>query len=366
MRRRSTVRWLIVIGMALTALVLFWHIPKTLTAFALGGFIAFGLFPIVEWMVRRGLPRVLAIALSYLMLVAIIAVLAVLIVPATLGQVQALAANGPAFAHGAQGMLRDADLYVRRHFGLTIADANLQQFFSDRVGDLVNTSALSAYQVLVEVFTAAFITLTALVLSAFFLSYGKSIADPIYELISPRRQPQARLIGLEIAHVFGGFVAGQVVLSAIVGVLSWASCLVAGFSFSLLVGVIAGIAYAVPFVGQIAAHGIALVLAAPQGLQTVAFTQIALFIVFRIADNVLAPRIFAGSVGVSPVVVIFAVFAGGELFGLPGLLLGIPTAALVRVLFKYLVLPQLDRSRDLPPLGEEAVAATPSPSAPVR
>jgi predicted PurR-regulated permease PerM len=363
MRRRSTVRWLIVAGMGLVALILFWHIPRTLTAFALGGFIAFGLFPIVEWMVRRGLPRWLSIGISYLLLVGVIAVLAVLIVPATLGQIQALAQKGPEFAHGAQAMLREADTYVRDHSGFTVADANLQQFFSDRIGDIVNVSALSAIPVLLDLFSAGFITLTALVLSAFFLSYGKSIAHPLYDLLSPRRRPQARLIGLEIAHVFGGFVVGQVLLSAIVAALSWAGCFIVGFSFALLVGVISGIAYAVPFVGQIAAHAIALILAGPQGFQTVVLTQVALFIVFRIADNIIAPRVFAGSVGVSPVVVIFAVFAGGELFGLPGLLLAIPTAALVRVLFKYLVLPQLDRSRDLPTLVEEP--ASPAPSAQV-
>ncbi len=348
LRRRSVIRWAIAIAFAIAAVVLAVHIPKTLTAFALGGFIAFGLFPIVEWQVRRGVPRPAAIGLSYLGLMILMALLLLLIVPATIGQVQVLAQNAPSYALTMQSALNHIDDYIRIHFGSIVppGTADLHQVISERIGDVVNTSASSAYSLLVNTFTAAFITLTALVLSAFFLGYGKTIADPLYELLSPRRRPAAREIGVEIAHVFGGFVIGQVVLSAIVAVFSWLGCLVTGFSFALLVGVISGIAYAVPFVGQVAAHLIAFILAAPQGFQTVLWTQVALFIVFRIADNVIAPKVFAGSVGVSPVVVIFAVFAGGELFGLTGLLLGIPMAALGKVLFKYLVLPQLARDRE--------------------
>ena len=87
----------------------------------------------------------------------------------------------------------------------------------------------------------------------------------------------------------------------------------------------------------------------------------------RVADSVLVPKIMSESVGVSPIGVMFAVFAGGELFGIPGLLLGIPAAALVKVLFKYFVQPyvlrmqsadgaQLDLHIDTPAAGIEVVA----------
>jgi hypothetical protein len=60
-------------------------------------------------------------------------------------------------------------------------------------------------------------------------------------------------------------------------------------------------------------------------------------------DNLLVPKIMADSLGVSPITVMFAVFAGGELFGIPGLILGIPAAALLRVLFGYFVQPYVVR-----------------------
>jgi predicted PurR-regulated permease PerM len=78
----------------------------------------------------------------------------------------------------------------------------------------------------------------------------------------------------------------------------------------------------------------------------VIYVSIVIFVVARIADNVLVPKIMANAVGVSPIAVMFAVFAGGELFGLPGLVLGIPAAALVRVLFTYFALPWIVRSQN--------------------
>jgi predicted PurR-regulated permease PerM len=71
-----------------------------------------------------------------------------------------------------------------------------------------------------------------------------------------------------------------------------------------------------------------------------------MFLIARVSDNVLVPKIMGQSVGVSPIGVMFAVFAGGELFGIPGLLLGIPAAALVKILWRYFVAPWLTTRLD--------------------
>jgi predicted PurR-regulated permease PerM len=123
----------------------------------------------------------------------------------------------------------------------------------------------------------------------------------------------------------------------------WVALLPLHFTFALLVAVICGLGYAVPFVGMIVAHILAAVLAAPQGGPMIASVTIVIFLIARIADNLLVPKIMSNSVGVSPIGVMFAVFAGGELFGIPGLLLGIPAAALIKVLFKYFVQPYIAR-----------------------
>ena len=73
------------------------------------------------------------------------------------------------------------------------------------------------------------------------------------------------------------------------------------------------------------------------------WVQVIMFVMARVSDNVLVPKIMGDSVGVSPIGVMFAVFAGGELFGIPGFLLGIPAAALIKILWRYFMARGLPR-----------------------
>ena len=99
---------------------------------------------------------------------------------------------------------------------------------------------------------------------------------------------------------------------------------------------------------MLVAQLIAIPMSAPQGLWMIIWVQIVMFVMARISDYVLVPKIMGQSVGVSPIGALFAVFAGGELFGVPGLILGIPAAALIKILWRYFAAPwitaQLNRS----------------------
>ncbi|MDQ6823758.1 MAG: AI-2E family transporter, partial [Candidatus Eremiobacteraeota bacterium] len=145
---------------------------------------------------------------------------------------------------------------------------------------------------------------------------------------------------------------GQIIVSAITGAAIALVTGLLGFKFALLLGLISAIAYAIPIVGMLAAQILALVIAAPQGLGIVIMVQVTMFVVARISDNVLVPKVMGESVGVSPIGVMFAVFAGGELFGLPGLILGIPAAALIKLLWRYFVVPAIAPEPHVPSITE--------------
>ena len=336
LRRRAFVT----LGAVALAAVAMWfasRIPRTLTVFVIAAFIAFGVTPVVARL-ERLIARPLAIALVYLGLVALAVVLTLLVVPETLVQLQILATNAPAYMNGVQSSIDGVQTFLRLHFGrgyLPPGYNDLRGLIAERISSGFVTTLASLTDIVIRTFTAAFIGISALVLSAFFVLRGERVVEGAYDLLPPARRPLARALGIELAQVFGSYVSGQVALCAITGALIYAFTLVTGFKFALLLGILAGIAYAVPFVGMIVAHLAALVLAAPQGTQTVVWVQIVVFTVARVADNLLVPKIMSESVGVSPIVVMFAVFAGGELFGLPGLLLGIPAAALVKVAWRF-------------------------------
>jgi len=324
----------------LFALWLAAKIPRTITIFVIAAFIAFGVQPIVVHLEERGMKRPLAIILVYAVLLILTTVGIVLVVPATLEQSQVLVVNAPEYLKTSQGWIVGFETMLRTRFGHSSVPAtfgNVQNLASAKIGALLTGTLASLGTLLINTATAIFIGLSALILSFFFLLQDRQIGDAFPE----NRRGTARELVTEITRIFGSFISGQAIVSAVTGVVITVGLALVGFKYALILGIISAIAYAIPIVGMLAAHVIGAIIAAPQGLGMILWVQAILFTVARISDNVLVPKIMGQSVGVSPIGVMFAVFAGGELFGLPGLLLGIPAAALIKVLWRFFVAPAL-------------------------
>ena len=165
------------------------------------------------------------------------------------------------------------------------------------------------------------------------------------------------MLASQATHMFGSYISGQIIVCTITGVLIAGITAILGFKFALLFGLVSAVSYAIPIVGMIVAHLLGLVLAAPQGPYMIVYVEVVTFTIARISDNILVPRIMGESIGVSPIGVMFAVFAGGELFGLPGLILGIPAAALIKLIWGYFIGPWLHAQIEFADL------ATPPPPA---
>jgi predicted PurR-regulated permease PerM len=325
--------------------VFFARIPRTVTVFLIAAFIAFGATPLVRRLEAR-MPRTAAIGVVYLGLLGALVVIALVVIPVTYAQVVSLLQHAPDYVSASQDLVARADRALQARLGSRVVLPSVESVQADvgeRVATFLGAALDSVGAFVIGTVNALFIGISALILSVFFVARGPLFGHSLLEFVPPRRRDQAERLFEEIASIFGHFVAGQAFLCTIVGVAIWIVLLPLHFSFALLVAVICGLGYAVPFVGMIVAQVLAALLAVPQGGAMVAAVTVVIFLVSRIADNLLVPKIMSESVGVSPIGVMFAVFAGGELFGVPGLLLGIPAAALIKVLFKYFVQPYVLR-----------------------
>lgn len=338
---------------AIVALGLFFaRIPRTLTVFLIAAFIAFGATPLVRGLESR-MPRVAAIGIVYLALLGALVVIALVVIPVTYAQIASLLFHAPDYVNASEDLVARAVRALQARLGSRVvlpSVTELQVEVGSRVAGVLSTALDSVGAFVIGTVNALFIGVSALILSVFFVSRGPRFGASLLEFVPPRKRDETKRLFAEIVSIFGHFIAGQVFLCAIVGGLIWIALLPLHFTFALLVAVICGLGYAVPFVGMIVAQALAAVLAVPQGVAMVVEVSVAIFVISRIADNLLVPKVMSESVGVSPIGVMFAVFAGGELFGVAGLLLGIPAAALVKVLFKYFVQPYILRMQ----LGDAA------------
>ncbi len=335
------------------------HIPKTIAVFVVAAFLASAVHPIVSMLETRRVARVWAITVVYAALILITIIALVVVVPLTVEQIQALINNVPRYLQDAQGWLVSAQSGVRARFpelNVPATPMDIQQLGGARITELLTLTVASVGTLALNLATGFFIAFSAIILSFFFLLNHQSLAEGFAGLFPPSKRQTARQLSSEAVGVFGGYIAGQVIVSGITGILIAALSALFGFKYALLLGLLSAIGYAIPIIGMLAVQIFALILAAPQGPFTIIATQIIVFGVARVSDNVLVPKIMGGAVGVSPITVMFAVFAGGELFGLPGLILGIPAAAIARLLWRYFLGPwlhgQID-SVDAVPLDEQ-------------
>jgi predicted PurR-regulated permease PerM len=336
------VAW-ITAGVILIAAALWFaaHIPRTISIFLIAAFIAFGVQPIVGRLERR-IPKPLAIAIVFFGLLALIAVFLVIVVPLAISQTQLLAANVPAYAGTAQGWMTEAQNSLQRLVPTLKLPA--YSFTGSRIGATQTSSFISGAvaslgAIALNTATAFFVAFSSIILSVFFLLNDRQIAEGFASMFPSRKRQTARKLAAEVTEVFGSYISGQVIVSLLTGAVIATATAVIGFKFSLILGIISAIAYAVPIIGMLIAQLVAIPLCAPQGIWMVVWVQVVMFAMARISDNVLVPKIMGQSVGVSPIGAMFAVFAGGELFGIPGLILGIPAAALIKILWRYFMAP---------------------------
>jgi predicted PurR-regulated permease PerM len=339
----------VLIAIAIAAFYVAARIPHTIAIFLIAAFIAFGVQPIVIWLEQHRLPKPLAIAVVFLLLLAIIAVGLTVVIPLTLSQVQTLVTNVPALIATVQQWLTGAELDLQQRIPGIQIPANsfdIGQLGTQRLSSLATGTIVSLGGIVLGTATAFFIAFSAIVLSFFFLLSDSQISETFASMFPVSRRATARKLASEVTNTFGSYISGQVIVSAITGIVVAVGSALVGFKFSLILGIITAVAYAIPMIGMLIAQGIAIVLCAPQGGWVVLWVQVIMFGMARVSDMVLVPKIMGESVGVSPIGVMFAVFAGGELFGIPGLLLGIPVAALVKILWRYFVAPWLHAQLD--------------------
>lgn len=317
-------------------------IPRTVEVFVLATLIAYGMSPVVRWMSRR-IPRPAAIAATYTLFLVLAAIGFIIIVPNTVEQMQSVFARGATYMPNAQRFIDQTAVGLRTRFGEHILPAQVQGIEAQVIGKLSSmfTIALSGVgSVIVNVANGIFVGVMAVVLSYFLLAHVDDIRSSFYSLFHERAQKAARFFAQEVGRVVGGYILGQAILSTFCAVATFLILLGLTPDYALLLGVLTGVLYAVPYLGVLIAIVIGGLLGLLTSWKVALLIVIVIFVVTKIADF-LVPKVMGESVGISPMAIIFALFAGGELFGLWGLILAIPGAALFKVVWTLWIHPWL-------------------------
>lgn len=300
-------------------------------------FLALGLNPAVDFLHRRGIPRHFAVGLVAVLFLAFLALGIWAVVPVISQQVNLLVRNLPNYLNELRASGPLAEIEAR--YGVI---GRLNQIITS--GSWVEGlfgGLLGAGMAIANVVFSLVITL---VLTLYFLASLPSIKAAIYDLAPASQRPRVRYLANEIFRRIGGYVVGLFIVVACAGTTAFIFLSIVGLGqLSLALAFVVVVFAFIPIVGpttsMLIVSLIAYSISPPTGVATLVF-----FLIYQQVDvYVLQPRIFQRSVNVPGALVVLAALSGGLLFGIAGALIAIPTAASLLLLYREVLIPELDR-----------------------
>ena len=339
-----------------------------LMPFIYGAVIAYLLKPVcncVENFLRRLLPEkmgtaanMLAVTISLLFGILVVYALIMMIVPQLITSVTTL-------YYTARNNLNDFVDWAS-HQEIIASNQKLLDFIEtsydnlqDTLDNLVRTKLIPSMQSLLSgaaLGVMSFVTflkniIIGLIVSVYLLASRKKFGQQgkliLYSLVKPR---WADLIMEEVRYadrMFGGFINGKILDSAIIGVLCYIACLIFKFPSALLVSVIIGVTNVIPFFGPfIGAIPATLLILIQNPIKALWFVLFVL-VLQQVDGNIIGPKILGNTTGLSSFWVLFAILLFGGLWGFVGMIIGVPLFAVIYDVLKKFVFHGLRRNEEM-------------------
>ena len=298
-----------------------WTINGILLQLFVAALLAAAMYPPIQWMVRRGVPKALAIILVLLAVLLALAGAVFVIAQPLYDQGRQLIDDLPMYTERLQRYFRtNQDLYDQLS---SAADS------SSASGSTIFNGVLDFGQTTISAISTAFIVL---ILAVYILLEGGRMTRWLTgDLTWAHRDRVNRLIP-ELVKVVSGYIVGQLITSAAFGVFCFVTLAVTGVPQPLLLALLAAFADAIPIVGVPIATIPAVLLALTVSWEVSVIVLVAYLVYQQFENYFLVPRVYQGTLQISSFAVLLAVLVGTTLLGVLGALLALPVAAAIPVI----------------------------------
>ena len=282
--------------------------------------------PLVEWLERRGLKRVYALTLLFVAMLLVTSLLIFLTVPPLLEQLTQIVRDAPRHREQLIALLQQRDFTAP--LARALQNAGLEQMFARIESSLVSYTP--------QALTAIGWAVTTLFLTFYLLADGKRTQGALYAVVPRDYHMRVARILQNLETIVGGYMRGQLITSAAIGVFTYLLLVICGVPNALSLALFAALVDVIPFVGGLLATAPAVLVALSRGLPTGLVVLVALFIYQEVENRVLIPKVYGHALRLSPTTIVLALLAGGLLLGVIGALLALPIAAGLQMMLQEL------------------------------
>jgi predicted PurR-regulated permease PerM len=364
---RTVARYtLVVIGLVLATLLLLsllWQSKQVVTWIIIATFFAVALHPVVSWLERKvsWIKRWLATLIVYLLAFVFIAgLIAIFVIPLAKEATQ-LADNVPQLIADIRAGRGPVGNLAERFHALDYIQSHSSQIRGYLSG--LGAPTLAALR---GAATGIAGVVTIFVLSYLMVLEAPKVVDGFLALFDERRAERIRRVGKDCAKTVTGYISGNLLISLICGLLTFATLEILRIPFAGLIALFVGLVDLIPLVGATLGAVVAVLAGFTHSL-TAGIIVIVFFVVYQQLENhLLQPLIFARTVQLNPLAVLLAILIGVELAGILGALLAIPVAGIIQIVARDIWDTRNGRLKPTPTVGKEPEPAAASTDAAVR
>ncbi|MDR3306907.1 MAG: AI-2E family transporter [Endomicrobium sp.] len=318
---------------------LFLYLARAVLApFLIAAFITYLISPIVTRIQAFGYKRYVGVTIVAAVLVSIFAEILIIVIPILINELESFQFNADQYYEyflnylGAiRGKVESAFPVLKRY--------DISNAVISKSKDFLLYAARQIPNYLANIFSVFSIMVLIPMLVFFMLLRGSKDLKSLVGLLPSNYIETVLSIVYQIDAIFGRYIRGQIIEAFFVGGMSVLSLSVFGVNFALLIGIIAGLANLIPYLGPIVGLALAVVVGVAQ-YQTFAIVVkiVAAYAIIKfLDDNFIQPLVVGYNVNLGPVSMVFAMLAGGHIFGFLGVVFAVPVAAIFKAVFAMLL-----------------------------
>jgi predicted PurR-regulated permease PerM len=342
-RLTPTAKFITILIVTSLAILLIWAANAVMAPF-IGAIITAYLFnPLIGWLQRRtGVGRAIWIIVLYILVGALIYMLVRTLGPRVAMQYHDLVALIPRMRDEVERLILANQMFDLG--GVTIDLRELEKPVYTFFTDLAATLPSTVPHLVITALESVVLFVTYLIATFYLLLQAEHLTDWMYHLVPAPYRAEIRGLGRQIDATLAGYIRGTLMLIPIMSVLTYIVLSILGIRYALVIAIASGVLEIIPLIGPWSAAGLAISVAVLQPTAPFGWSHALLAIVVGVSyfvlrmaeDNFIIPQVVGHAVHLHPVLVLFAILAGGAIAGPFGLLVGIPVVAVARLLLRYL------------------------------
>ena len=320
---RTQIAW--ILGSLVVAGWLIWLLAPVLTPFFISVLIAYIVNPIVGWLEDHHMRRDLAVSLVFAFALLLIGIVLLIVIPVLIREVADFMGRLPGYLDAFQ---QNALPWIEAQLGIEL---NLQSFDVERARKLIQEyfsniagAASNVLSVMTQSGGRFLVWISSMILvplvTFYLLRDWRLLMDTIRDLLPRNIEPTVVKLTRDCDEALGGFLRGQLMVMISLGLIYAVGLWIVGLNNAIAIGMIAGLVSFVPYLGAIIGVLLAGVTAVIQDFSFLFLLSVGVvFVIGQLIESfVLTPKLVGDRIGLHPVLVIFAVMAGGQLFGFAG------------------------------------------------